>query len=84
VIEERATNELALRQADQQPTRRDTPPTRLDRPCPPLTGDLAVDQLQQPEPLGEITDHHQPAMSGQRRIIRPDLDPSETPGTVHP
>jgi hypothetical protein len=84
MIKERTTDQLALRQTDHQLTRRGTPPTHLHRSGAALPPKLGVDHRDQLELLGEIADHHQPAMPSQPRIISPNLDPSGTPAIVHP
>jgi hypothetical protein len=84
VIEERAADQLALRQTHHHLPRRAATPTDLHRLGAPLPPQLAVDRRDQIKLLGEITDHHQPAMPGQPRIVGTNLDPSGTPGIVHP
>jgi len=46
VIEERAADQLALRETDDQLARRGAAAARLDRPRAPLQGQLTVDQPQ--------------------------------------
>ena len=42
----------------------------LDRPHPPIKG------RDQAKPLAQLGDREHPARPGQRRVIRPDLDPA--------
>jgi hypothetical protein len=84
MIKERAADQLALRQAENQLARRDSTPPGLDRPRAPLPTKLTIDLCDQPQTRLKIADHHQPAMPRQRRIVRPHHDPSAAPGIVHP
>jgi hypothetical protein len=84
MIKERAADQLALRQREDQLAGRDTPPTGLDRPRAPLPTKFTIDFYDQPETRLKIADHRQAAVAGQRRIVRPHHDPSAAPGIVHP
>jgi hypothetical protein len=78
MFEARAADELAFRQADEQPARRDTAPARLDRPRATFKRQLAVDQADQVHTTGQVPDDCQPAMRRQAPIIRDDTQPSAT------
>jgi hypothetical protein len=82
VIEERAADELTLRQTDHQLGRRCAAAADLHRSCAALPPDLGVNRRDQVQLLGEIADHDQPTMPRQRWIIGANLDPSGTPDIV--
>ena len=82
MIEERAADQLALREADDQLARRGAAATRLDRPRAPFQGQLAVDQPDQIQLARQIADDRQPSMRCQRPIISPNEQPSGASVTV--
>ncbi|MGO9971932.1 MAG: IS3 family transposase [Solirubrobacteraceae bacterium] len=87
MVKERAADQLALREAHNQLPRRHPAPADLDRPRAALPRKLRVDRGDQPETAFQIPDHRQPAMPGQRPVVRPHHDPSALPATfthTHP
>lgn len=76
-------DELTLGQAHHQLTRRGAAPANLHWRSSPLHRQLGVDQLNQPQPPGELTSDGQPREADQRRVTLADLDPSAARGRVN-
>jgi hypothetical protein len=75
VVKAVRAGDLALRQRHDKPTRRQPPPTRLDR-HPGERPKLGVDQLDQPRAARQLTDDRQSRIRRKRRIVGADRQPS--------
>jgi hypothetical protein len=76
VVKAVRAGDLALRQRDDQLTRRQPAPTRLDRFHASDRAELGVEQLDQPAAARQLTDDRQSRVRRQRRIVGTDHQPS--------
>jgi hypothetical protein len=82
VVKALAADQLGLGQRDDQLTARHAPAADLHRRGPTLGRKLAVDQLHQPQPLGDLAGDRQPGVGRDALIVGAKLNPSGPPETV--
>jgi len=82
VIEALAAGQLGFGHRHHQLAARHAAPAGLDRRRPPLTGQLCVDQSDQPQPPRQRAHDRQPGVRRQALIVGAKLDPSDRLVTV--